>query len=146
MRKIAYITMSLTLIFLLSGCILLFDTVDGHREIVLVNKTGVNISYQISERDISEITMDTMFYCKAVFFRLEKDSSRVEESPDFRQPWEVVLGSDSYLELLVFDDETFMKYVSAPCEVVRQNVPILHAYRLTLSDLEKANWVIRLGE
>ena len=47
-----------------------------------------------------------------------------------------------YLELLILDGDQFKKYHRSPCEIIRQNVPILYAYRLTLTELEKMNWVI----
>lgn len=141
MRKVALITIFLTLCFLLSGCFFHADD-DGHYEVLFVNKSGINISYQLAFDKISEIAMDTLFHCRKVVSYLDKDSKKVIESPSYKDPWEVSLGSNQYLEILVFDNETFREHSSSPCEVIRQNVPILRAYRLTLTDLEKANWVI----
>jgi hypothetical protein len=44
--------------------------------------------------------------------------------------------------LLFLDGAKFSKYINAPCDSVRQNVPILQAYRLKYADVEKMNWMI----
>jgi hypothetical protein len=137
MKKLFYLFLLVTPL-LLCGC----PENDGHRELFLVNKSGKKIGYQISFGYVSEISQDTIFQCnKTSDNLLDNDSLFIIESTR-RLDWEHDLGSNVYVEILILDGAKFSKYINAPCDSVRQNVPILHAYRLTLADVEKMNWMI----
>lgn len=137
MKKLFYLFLMVTPL-LLCGC----PENDGHRELFLVNKSGKKIGYQISFGYVSEISQDTIFQCnKTSDNLLDNDSLFIIESTR-RLDWEHDLGSNVYVEILILDGAKFSKYINAPCDSVRQNVPILHAYRLTLADVEKMNWMI----
>lgn len=137
MKKLFYLFLLVTPL-LLCGC----PENDGHRELFLVNKSGKKIGYQISFGYVSEISQDTILQCnKTSDNLLDNDSLFIIESTR-RLDWEHDLGSNVYVEILILDGAKFSKYINAPCDSVRQNVPILHAYRLTLADVEKMNWMI----
>ena len=138
MKKTIYIF----LIFFISLLLYGFPNNDGHRELFLVNKSGNKIGYQISFGYVSEISKDTIFQCnKTSDNLLDNDSLFIIESVR-RLDWEHELGSNVYVEILILDGAKFSKYINAPCDSVRQKVPILHTYRLTLADVVKANWAI----
>ena len=140
MKKISYVLMLLATSILVCGCPA-DDT--GHKEVVFVNRSGKTIGFQNSFGKVSQIAEDTLFKCNKTSDRIiDNDSSLVIEAPIRSHSWEVVLGRDDYLELLILDGDQFKKYHRSPCEIIRQNVPILYAYRLTLAELEKMNWVI----
>ena len=126
MKKISYVLMLLAISILVCGCPA-DDT--GHRAVVFVNRSGKTIGFQNSFGKVSQIAEDTLFKCNKTSDRIiDNDSSLVIEAPIRSHSWEVVLGRDDYLELLILDGDQF--------------VPILYAYRLTLTELEKMNWVI----
>lgn len=138
MKRIEHILVLLATTLLLCNCL-----EDGHKRIDFINKSGHRIWCQISEDKVSEITKKPLFHCTNTFTRpLDNDSSLVIEPPTFHLCWEEELGSHDYIELLVLDGEQFEKYFHSPCDVLRQNVPILYTYRLTLSDLEEMNWTV----
>ena len=40
------------------------------------------------------------------------------------------------------DEQTYSRYMFEPCDTIRKYVPILHRYRVSLEDMEQANWTI----
>ena len=139
MKKISYVLMLLATSILVCGCP---ADETGHRAVVFINRSGKTIGFQYNYGKVSQIAEDTLFKCNRTTDRIiDNDSSLVIERPK-RPSWEVVLGTNDYLELLILDGDQFKKYHRSPCEIIRQNVPILYAYRLTLTELEKMNWVI----
>lgn len=56
--------------------------------------------------------------------------------------YEGVLDKGQTVNIIVGDRETWMQYRNDPCEVIRENVPILHRYQLTLADLHRMNWTV----
>ena len=141
MKRIEHILVLLATSLLVCGCPL-YDW--GHHDIVFVNKSGKRIGYQISYGEGSEITQDTIFICHMTTNRFLDIDSMVflNTETHLHLNWETMLGDGSYFQLMVLDGEQFEKYFHSPCDVIRQNVPILYTYRLTLSDLEEMNWTV----
>jgi len=113
---------------------------DGHRYITFINK---------SERDIScqnfwsgHITdADTLFQCRLGAVGIPADS--LCNFPSLNHSgWETDFRAIPYIQFSVMDDEIFWQHHLEPCDTIRKNVPILHIYRLTLSDLQQMNWTV----
>ena len=117
MKKISYVLMLLAISILVCGCPA-DDT--GHRAVVFVNRSGKTIGFQNSFGKVSQIAEDTLFKCNKTSDRIiDNDSSLVIEAPIRSHSWEVVLGRDDYLELLILDGDQFKKYHRSPCEIIR---------------------------
>ena len=100
MKKISYVLMLLAISILVCGCPA-DDT--GHREVVFVNRSGKTIGFQYNYGKVSQIAEDTLFKCNRTTDRIiDNDSSLVIERPK-RPSWEVVLGTNDYLELLILE-------------------------------------------
>ncbi len=119
------------------------DKEEGHRYITFVNKSEKKISYQFAFDKILNIYQDTVFYCnKSSEGFIDDNSSYVLECPIRVDSWETDLSDLYYIQFLVMDGKKFNQYYTEPCDTIRQNVPILHIYRLTLADLQRMNWTV----
>lgn len=140
MKRIEYVLTLLATSLLLCSCI---QEQDGHNYILFLNLSGNRIGYQLTFQRVSDKTNNALFHCGYSASYLDNDSTAIFEAA-IRMNWEQELHNDYYVELLIMNGEQLEKYKSShyPCDVVRQNVPILYTYQLTPSDLEKMNWTI----
>ena len=116
---------------------------EGHSYITIVNKSGEKISYQFAWEKVLNIYQDTVFYCnKTSEGFIDNNSSFILECPIRVKNWETDLGNSHYIQFLVMDGNIYEQYYKESCDTVRKYVPILHTYRLTLSDLQRMNWTV----
>jgi hypothetical protein len=130
------------------GCLLAFicfcfcacPNEDGNHYIYFINKSEKNIACQ--EVWWGKITFsDTLFQCRIGAVEIKKDSLHRFPSCN-NSGWETDFKAIPYIQLLVFDAETYYKYMQEPCDTIRKYVPILHRYQLKLEDLERMNWTV----
>ena len=107
------------------------DKEDGHRYITIINQSDKTIVWQPRFFRIGEIYEH--FDCQYTLGSIQGNSLFKFNYDDRGITWEAGLKTH-YLQIIIMDDKTFEQYVSEPCEVIRENVPVLHIYRLTLSD------------
>ena len=128
------------LLFILTACP---NRIDEHRFVTFINKSGEKIGYQLSFDKISNIDKDTIFNCNNTSDNfIGNNSSFILECPIRVNNWETDLGNLYYIQFLVLAGDKFSQYYTEPCDTIRKYVPILHTYRLTLSDLQRMNWTI----
>jgi hypothetical protein len=122
----------ISLAFLCAGC-----PSENTQYISFANKSSNIIGYQFSYGKISELFQDTVFYCnKTSEGFIISGSSFILECPTEE------LRNLYYIQFLVMDGEKFNQYYKEPCNIVREKVPILHCYRLSLEDLQRMNWIV----
>ena len=116
------------------------DKTEGHRYITIVNQSEKTVVWQPRMIRIGEI--DEQYNCQyGLGGSIQSNSSYKFDYDDRGNNWDAGLNSH-YLQIMLMDAETFEQYVSEPCETIREKVPILHTYRLTLSDLQRMNWTV----
>jgi len=126
--------------FILTACP---NSIDEHRFVTFINKSGEKIGYQLSFDKISNIDKDTIFNCNNSSDNfIGNNSSFILECPIRTDSWEVNLNSLYYIQFLVMDGNNLNHYYMDPCDTIRKYVPILHTYRLTLADLQRLNWTV----
>ncbi len=108
-----------------------------HHYITIINQSDKTIVWQARIMRIGET--EEKYDCQRVNRIINKDSTYKFEM--IRHSWEKELNG-YYLQIMLMDAEIFEQYVSEPCDTIRQNVPILHIYRLTLADLQQMNWTV----
>ena len=114
---------------------------EGHRYITIVNQSDKTIVWQPRMIRIGET--DEYYSCQWVLGgSIQSNSSYKFDYDDRRNNWEIGLNTRYYLQLIVMDAEIYEKYVAEPCDTIREYVPILHRYRLTLEDLQRMNWTV----
>lgn len=131
-------------ILLIATCLLLCacPDKDGHEYITIVNQSDKAIIWQPKVMNISEKN-ELQYACQSVIGgKIDSNSLDRFDYNGRGKPWESVLNSRYYLQIIVMDDETYIKYMGQPCEIIRENVPVLHGYQLTIEDLQKMNWTI----
>ena len=113
---------------------------EGHRYTIFVNKSESEIVCQaLSWGNITNA--DTLFQCRTGAVGIPANSSHNFSSLD-NSGWEADFKLIPYLQFSVMDAETYDKYITEPCDTIRKYVPILHTYRLSLSDLQRMNWTV----
>jgi hypothetical protein len=115
---------------------------NGHRDIAFVNNSEREIACQEIFGDGESTNSDTLFHCRMSAIGIHANSSYIFECDEYASGWEVEFKNIPYLQLLVMDAETYDKYIAEPCDTIRKYVPVLHIYRLTLSDLQRMNWTV----
>ena len=109
---------------------------DGHEYVTFANESDKEI---VCQRFLSK-SIDTLFRCRTGAIGIPAGSLYGFPSGD--RSWEADLRDSYYVHFLVMDAETYDKYITAPCDTIRKYVPILHTYRITLSDLQRMNWTV----
>lgn len=117
---------------------------DGHKYITIANKSDIDIGFM-------HLWGDSSFFC---------DSSRPRGNPfvfvvpsnslyqhyitdrNISQSWETFLDKGQIMSIPIVNSEIFYQYWTEPCDTIRKYVPVLHIYRLTLSDLQRMNWTV----
>jgi hypothetical protein len=113
---------------------------NGDRYITIVNQSDKTVVWQPRMIRIGET--DEQYNCQYVLGgSIHSNSSYKFAYDDRGNNWETGLNTH-YLQIILMDAETFEQYVSEPCDTIRENVPILHTYRLTLADLQRMNWTV----
>ncbi len=117
------------------------DKEEVHRYTTFVNKSDREI---VSQRVFSGAitSTDTLFFCGMGAIGIMVNSQHNFECPIRDNGWENSFNAIPFLQISVMDAEIYDKYISEPCDTIRQNVPILHIYRLTLADLQRMNWTV----
>ena len=108
--------------------------------ITLVNKSDQNIVYQ-EYRDFGHTFSDALFQCSVGAVEIQKRTSVVIESLDYAG-WKADFNYTPCIQFLIMDEQTYSRYMFEPCDAIRKYVPILHRYRVSLEDMEQANWTI----
>ena len=108
--------------------------------ITLVNKSDQNIVYQ-EYRDFCHTFSDALFQCSVGAVEIQKRTSVVIESLDYAG-WKADFNYTPCIQFLIMDEQTYSRYMFEPCDTIRKYVPILHRYRVSLEDMEQANWTI----
>lgn len=108
--------------------------------ITLVNKSDQNIVYQ-EYRDFGYTFSDALFQCSVGAVEIQKRTSVVIESLDYAG-WKADFNYTPCIQFLIMDEQTYSRYMFEPCDTIRKYVPILHRYRVSLEDMEQANWTI----
>ena len=108
--------------------------------ITLVNKSDQNIVYQ-EYRDFGHTFSDALFQCSVGAVEIQKRTSVVIESLDYAG-WKADFNYTPCIQFLIMDGQTYSRYMFEPCDTIRKYVPILHRYRVSLEDMEQANWTI----
>ena len=108
--------------------------------ITLVNKSDQNIVYQ-EYRDFGHTFSDALFQCSVGAVEIQKRTSVVIESLDYAG-WKADFNYTTCIQFLIMDEQTYSRYMFEPCDTIRKYVPILHRYRVSLEDMEQANWTI----
>lgn len=108
--------------------------------ITLVNKSDQNIVYQ-EYRDFGHTFSDALFQCSVGAVEIQKRTSVVIESLDYAG-WKADFNYTPCIQFLIMDEQTYSRYMFEPCDTIRKYVPILHRYRVSLEDMEQANWTI----
>ncbi|MDR0865596.1 MAG: hypothetical protein LBO74_11775 [Candidatus Symbiothrix sp.] len=142
MKQLKIVTM-LLLCSILYACP---DNENGHRNIAFVNKSGKYIECQAFWS--GHITnADTLFQCRVGSIPIPIDSLFYFSS--LNDSWETDFNAIPFLQFLIMDAETFGYYANLVdwhirdnCDTIRNNVPILHRYQLTLEDLQRMNWTV----
>ena len=108
---------------------------EGQEYIYIVNKSDKPIAFDISIND-------TTFQCSdighKVFFGVQSNSTYKLNDGNTYASWDTEL---QLLTIFIFYRELYMDY-NQSCQTIREHVPILHTYRLTLSDLKRMNWTV----
>ena len=126
-------------LFLLS-CLLWACPERSEAYITLVNKSDQNIVYQ-EYRDFGHTFSDALFQCSVGAVEIQKRTSVVIESLDYAG-WKADFNYTPCIQFLIMDEQTYSRYMFEPCDTIRKYVPILHRYRVSLEDMEQANWTI----
>lgn len=124
----------------LLSCILSACPEQSEKYIKLVNKSERDIVYQ-EYRDRNLTIADTLFLCSVGAVGVSKGSSSLIESLDYAG-WKADFNYTPCIQFLIMDEQTYSRYMFEPCDTIRKYVPILHRYRVSLEDMEQANWTI----
>lgn len=124
----------------LLSCLLWACPERGEAYITLVNKSDQNIVYQ-EYRDFGHTFSDALFQCSVGAVEIQKRTSVVIESLDYAG-WKADFNYTPCIQFLIMDEQTYSRYMFEPCDTIRKYVPILHRYRVSLEDMEQANWTI----
>lgn len=116
---------------------------DGHYAIVIKNNSDRDIAYQ--PRDFKNGEKDDQFRCEYVFGGGVASYSSGEFVSD-RRSWEEQIGKGRYLQFIIMDRDSLLKYPVSECDTLRKYVSVLKTYRLTLEDLKQKNWTINYPE
>ncbi|RGX77135.1 hypothetical protein [Bacteroides stercorirosoris] len=124
----------------LLSCMLSACPKQSEEYITLVNNSKQDIVFQeYRKRNITSV--DTLFLCRVGAVEIPKGSSFLVHSVD-DTGWKADFNIIPCLQFLIMDSETYSQYMYEPCDTIRKYVPILHHYRVSLADMEQANWTI----
>lgn len=124
-------------LFLFESC---FREQEGHLSFALVNKSNQSIACQMFEFGKSQKD-DTLYkYHLVDEINIRPDSVVRYES--LRVSWEIAINDLAYVQLMILDNDSLMKYMMSPIDTIHKKVPILHIYQLKQADLEKMNWTV----
>ena len=134
MRQIKTTILLIAISMLLCAC----PDKTGQDFIYITNKSNKKIAFQVSVNK-----QDETFYCsdagRTILISVESNSTFKLDTGDAHSSWDRFLKS---LTVFILDGEAYEEYWQQPCETIRENVPILHTYRLTLADLQRMNWTV----
>ena len=125
---------------LIAATMLLCACIDKEKQdfIYIVNESDKKITFQVLKNK-----QDTTFYCsytgKTILFDVESNSTFKLDDGDVYSSWDTALNT---LTVFILDGELYDEYWQQPCDTIRKYVPILHTFRLTLSDLQRMNWMV----
>jgi hypothetical protein len=112
---------------------------DGSYTIIIKNNSNRAIAWQPRIFNVSE--KEEQYDCKYVVGgSIQSHSS--QEFDKVRDSWDRELGSSRYLQLMIIDRDSALKYPVSECDTFRKYVPVLKTYRLTLEDLKQRNWTV----
>ena len=110
----------------------------GQEFIHITNKSDKTIVFQVLKNK-----QDETFYCsntgRTIFFGVKSNSTFTLNDGDAYSSWDTALKS---LTIFILDGELYEEYWQQPCDILREHVPILHTYRLSLEDLQRMNWTV----
>lgn len=124
----------------LLSCILSACPEQSEKYIKLVNKSERDVVFQ-ADNDNYFVNNDISYICQGIVFTILKDSLYLCQSVDYTG-WEADFNLSPYMTFLFMDKENYDEYRGEPCDTIRKYVPILHHYRVSLEDMEQANWTI----
>ena len=133
--KITQILALCLLACLLSACLK-----ESEKYIKLINKSERDVVFQ-ADNDNYFAYHDISYICQGLIFTIRKDSSYLYQSVD-DTGWEADFNLSPYMTFMFMDEENYLQYQGKPCDTIRKYVPILHHYRVSLADMEQANWTI----
>ena len=106
----------------------------------LVNKSNQTIACQEFEF-YNSLEDDTLFKdMLCANMNIRPDSLVRYKSYDVS--WEVNMGDLAYVQLLILDNDSLMKYYKSSIDTIHKKVPVLHIYQMKQADLEKMNWTV----
>ena len=118
----------------------LFERYDQHMSFALVNKSNQTIACQEFEF-YNSLEDDTLFKdMLCANMNIRPDSLVRYKSYDVS--WEVNMGDLAYVQLLILDNDSLMKYYKSSIDTIHKKVPVLHIYQMKQADLEKMNWTV----
>ncbi len=127
----------LQVLLLFGSC---FREEEGHLSFALVNKSNQSIACQMREF-YNSMEDDTLFKGNLVDeINIRSDSLVRYVSHDV--PWEIEISNLAYVQLMILDNDSLMKYMLSPIDTIHKKVPVLHIYQLKQEDLEKMNWTV----
>jgi len=112
---------------------------NGHRYIAIINQSDKTVVWQPRFFRIGEI--DEQFDCQYTLGSIHSNSSFEFRFDNRGNTWEAGLNTH-YLQIMLMDESVYLQYHLESCDTIRKYAPILHTYRLTLSDLQRMNWMI----
>ncbi len=137
MKKIFSIIVLVQVLLLFGSC---FHEEEGHMSFALVNKSNQTIACQEFEF-YNSLEDDTLFKdMLCANMNIRPDSLVRYKSYDVS--WEVNMGDLAYVQLLILDNDSLMKYYKSSIDTIHKKVPVLHIYQMKQADLEKMNWTV----
>jgi len=130
------------LILLMSSSLILYACPAREDEtytIIIKNNTDKAIAWQPRLFNIGE--KEEQYNCEYGVGEAINSHSSVNYSKNHGS-WDSELGKSRYLQIMVIEKDSAVKYFSSTCDTFRKHVPILHTYRLTLEDLKQRNWIV----
>lgn len=124
----------------LLACLLSACPKESEKYIKLINKSERDVVFQ-ANNDNYFAYHDISYICHGIIHTILKDSSYLDPSVD-DTGWEADFKLSPYMTFMFMDKENYHQYQGKPCDTIRKYVPILHHYRVSLEDMEQANWTI----
>ena len=138
MKQIRVTILIIATTLLLCACPKSEDNINPY--ITIINKSNTSIVWQPRMINIGEI--NEIFDCNyQIHEQITPNSQYMFLANDRKNDFENELKTHS-LQITLMNFETFDKFKNEPCDTIRKYVPVLHTYRLTLTDLQRMNWTV----
>jgi hypothetical protein len=112
---------------------------DGHEYITIKNNSNRRLAFQTRNFKVGEINNE--YDCKFLINGGVESNSSIEFFQG-KMTWEDELGTSTYLQIMLVDRDSLLKYPTSQCDTFKKYAPVLHAYRLTVEELNQRNWTV----